>query len=111
LDVEAALIEAITPFGEYHRGAGGKEYRGIRTKRYTYVRDLNGPWLMYDNYIDPYQLENLCGKEEYKSLQCELEEILSKMLNSRQDLFLPGNEYIEKWGYPVDKTGTVPYSD
>jgi xylulokinase len=27
---------------------GGKVCRGIRTERYTYVRDLTGPWLLYE---------------------------------------------------------------
>lgn len=40
---EGALLQCLHPFGEWHRNMGGKEYRGIRTKRYTYVRDLNGP--------------------------------------------------------------------
>src|SRR5215218_2528619 len=55
----AALITCLSPFGEFGRGKGGKEYRGIRTTRYTYVRDLTGPWLLYDNQVDPYQQRNL----------------------------------------------------
>ena len=38
---DAALIECITPFADFRKGIG-REYRGLRTKRYTYVRDLNG---------------------------------------------------------------------
>ncbi|GGD56054.1 sulfatase family protein [Paenibacillus nasutitermitis] len=107
---EGALIACIHPSGEYHRGAGGREYRGIRTKQYTYVRDLNGPWLLYDNEIDPYQLHNLCGAAEAAELQKRLDEQLCTMLEQRRDEFLPGEIYMERWGYPMDETGTVPYS-
>ncbi|MEI9896253.1 MAG: sulfatase [Chthoniobacter sp.] len=31
--------------GEWDRRKGGKEYRAVRTTRYTFVRDLDGPWL------------------------------------------------------------------
>lgn len=110
LHVEAALIECIHPFGEWHRGNGGKEYRGIRTRRYTYVRDLNGPWLLYDNEEDPCQLNNLCNDKTHTELQQQMDDILSRMLLARRDEFLPGEEYIEKWRYEVDETGTVPFT-
>ena len=34
------------------------EFRGVRTKRHTYVRTIDRPWLLYDNQEDPYQLAN-----------------------------------------------------
>ncbi len=49
----AALIECPSPFGQWDRSSGGREYRGVRTRRYTYVRDLKGPWLLYDNETGP----------------------------------------------------------
>jgi arylsulfatase A-like enzyme len=42
-DKESALLMCVVPFGQWTRSRGGKEYRGVRTARYTYVRDLNGP--------------------------------------------------------------------
>ncbi|MHC4751421.1 MAG: sulfatase family protein, partial [Planctomycetota bacterium] len=59
-DNDAALIMCPIPFHQWNYNRGGREYRGVRTRRYTYVRDLNGPWLLYDNKMDPYQLKNLC---------------------------------------------------
>jgi arylsulfatase A-like enzyme len=102
------LIACHTPFGEWTREKGGREYRGVRTRRHTYVRDLNGPWLLYDNENDPCQLANLVAKAEHAALQARLEGELQKLLNKTKDDFLPGSAYIEKWGYPVDKSGTVP---
>jgi len=101
------LIQCPSPFGEWVRLKGGREYRGVRTKRYTYVRDLNGPWLLYDNETDPYQLDNLINKEEHTALQAGLEAELKKLLSKTNDDFQPGPTYIAKWGYKVDDSGTV----
>ena len=106
----AALISCPSPFGQWKRANGGREYRGLRTKRYTYVRDLKGPWLLYDNQQDPHQLNNLCNKPRFSRLQKRLESILSEKLKETNDEFLPGAEYIKKWGYAVDESGTVPYT-
>lgn len=108
---EAALITCPAPFGQWQRKKhGGREYRGIRTRRYTYVRDLTGPWLLYDNMEDPYQLNNLCNNPEKAELQRELDKILAQKLEQTEDEFLPAEEYIRKWSYTVDETGTVPYN-
>jgi arylsulfatase A-like enzyme len=106
-----ALISCPSPFGQWTRARGGREYRGIRTRRYTYVRDLKGPWLLYDNQKDPYQLNNLCNKPEHSGLQKKMEAVLSQKLKQTNDRFLPGPEYIRKWNYIVDKSGTVRYSN
>lgn len=107
---DTVLISCPSPFGQWTRDRGGREYRGIRTSQYTYVRDLNGPWLLYDNKKDPYQLNNLCGRSEHGELQKKMEAVLSKKLKQTNDDFLPGPEYIKKWGYVVGKNGTVRYS-
>ncbi|MBP7052301.1 MAG: sulfatase [Phycisphaerae bacterium] len=107
----AALIACYAPFGQWTRARGGREYRGVRTRRHTYVRDLNGPWLLFDNRQDPYQLDNLCGRPEYAALQKEMEALLSKRLTQTSDAFLGAGDYIEKWGYEVDDTGTVRYTN
>jgi len=106
----AALVTCPSPFGEWTRARGGREIRGLRTHRYTYVRSLAGPWLLYDNQNDPYQLDNLVGKPQHAKLQAELDARLRRKLRQTGDEFLPGAAYIEKWGYPVNETGTVPYT-
>jgi arylsulfatase A-like enzyme len=89
---------------------GGREYRGLRTPRYTYVRDLNGPWLLFDNEQDPFQLTNLVGSPAAKKLQNQLDSKLNWKLAEARDQFLPADDYIQKWGYQVGKDGTVPYA-
>ncbi len=106
---EAALLACFHPFGEWSRDVGGREYRGIRTARYTYCRSLDGPWLLYDNESDPYQQENLADRAETAELQQELDAALQRELDAIGDEFLKGMAYIEKWGYPLDDTGTVPF--
>jgi len=107
----AALIACYAPFGQWTRVRGGREYRGIRTRRYTYVRDLDGPWLLYDNQNDPYQLDNLCHRAEYAALQASMDALLSERLKQTKDDFRPASEYIRKWDYEVDESGTVRYTN
>jgi len=110
-DNEAALITCPSPFGEWTRPQGGKEYRGVRTKRYTFVRDLNGPWLLFDNETDPYQMTNLANDPKHAALQKTLDALLTQQLKATNDEFLPGPAYVKKWGYKVNANGTVRYTN
>jgi arylsulfatase A-like enzyme len=106
----AALIACPAPFGQWERRHGGREYRGIRTRRYTYVRDLSGPWLLFDNQTDPFQGHNLVNEPAHRGLRSELEALLARKLKAGGDEFLPAEAYLRKWGYQVDANGTVPYT-
>lgn len=106
----AALITCPSPFGQWSRDRGGREYRGVRTTRYTYCRDLSGPWLLYDNDTDPFQMDNLVGDTERAALQRELDDRLNALLAKTRDEFLPGPELIARSGYVVDLANeTVDY--
>ena len=74
------------------------------------VRDLRGPWLLFDNQRDPYQLENLANHPDHARLQVEFEATLTRKLKEAGDKFLPATAYIDKWGYVVNENGTVPYA-
>lgn len=106
----AALLACVAPFGQWTRQRGGREYRGLRTRTHTYVRDLDGPWLLFDNRKDPFQLTNLAGRPEVAALQANLDALLQRKLAAAGDRFLPAGDYIARWGYKVDATGTVPYT-
>ncbi len=108
---DVSLILCPAPFGQWNRLIGGKEYRAVRTARYTYARDLNGPWLLFDNEKDPYQMDNLVGHSDQAALMKELDHALQLKLDAAGDAFLPAGRYIEKWGYHLDKTGTIPYTN
>ena len=105
----ATVVRCISPFGEFVRRRGGREYRAVRTAKHTFVRDLHGPWLLYDNEADPYQLNNLVGRPESTTLRAELDALLKKKLVEQRDDFRPGPEYVANWGYKVDEDETVRY--
>ena len=107
----AAIVQCAAPFGEFTRRNGGREYRCLRTAHYSYVRDLSGPWLLFDNEKDPLQNDNLAGKPERAELLTRLEKKLREKLAAEHDDFRPAAEYIAKWGYTVDANGTVPYKN
>jgi arylsulfatase A-like enzyme len=100
----AALIMSVSPFTP-----ATKEYRGIRTSRYTYVRNLEGPWLLYDNEADPCQKNNLAGKAEHADLQKKLDGQLQAELKKVGDDFKPRKYYLDKWGYKLGKGSHVSY--
>ena len=106
----AALLACYHPFGEWSRQGGGREFRGLRTRRHTYTRTLDGPWQLFDNQEDPWQQRNLVDDPASRALRNQLDERLDAMLEQRGDEFLHGDEYIRQWGYTVDESGTVPYS-
>jgi arylsulfatase A-like enzyme len=104
---KAVLIQCPVPFHQWNYKKGGREYRGVRTARFTYVRDLKGPWLLYDKNLDPFQMNNLIGVDEYIFIQSDLEQQLQQLLEQTNDKFLSGNGYMKKWGYRWDKTDSL----
>jgi arylsulfatase A-like enzyme len=105
------LITCVQPFGQWNRVQhNAREYRGLVTQKYTYTRDLNGPWMLFDNEKDPYQLNNLIDDPEHAKIKKDLDSRLIEKLKETGDEFRPGMEYIKKWNYPVDDTETVPYT-
>lgn len=104
-NITGTLISCVQPFGQWDRKAGGKEYRGIVTKQFTYVRDLKGAWLLFDNIKDPFQLNNLVNQPGFRSLQHDLDSQLNKMLRERKDDFRPGMEYVKQWKYVLGENG------
>ncbi|WPP50055.1 sulfatase family protein [Catalinimonas niigatensis] len=107
----ATVLSCVQPFGQWNRfDHGGREYRGLRTLRYTYTRDLKGPWQLFDNQQDPFQMQNLIDDQKYDTLQAALDALLTQKLTAQGDAFRPGMEYIAEWGYEVDGKQTVPYA-
>jgi len=101
----AALFMSISPFDSPKR----QGFRGVRTSRYTYVRNSDGPWLLYDNLVDPYQMDNLVGSANHAGLQEKLEGMLQTKLRQTGDEFHPKQHYLKEWGYNVNEGGAIPY--
>jgi len=102
----AALFMSVAPFG----ADDFKAYRGLRTSRYSYVRDSDGPWLLYDNENDPYQMNNLVGAPEHAGLQAKLDAELNLRLERIGDEFGSKEEELARWGYTVARGGEIPYT-
>ncbi|MBQ38983.1 MAG: sulfatase [Gemmatimonadaceae bacterium] len=101
----AAIFMSVAPFGDRDH----KAYRGVRTARYSYVRDSDGPWLLYDNRADPYQMKNLIEDPGYAGQRAALEAELQSQLGRNRDTFPTAEEAIAQWGYSVDEGGNTPY--
>lgn len=110
----AVLLQSICPSGEWHKFKGGRAYRGIRTKRYTYVKEIDSqgvrPWLLYDNQEDPFQLCNLVDEGAEKELILWLEERLKNAMEEVGDVYMTAGEAVKKWGYQVNFLGTMPWN-
>ncbi len=107
----AVLIACYAPFGQWRRDFGGREYRGVRTRRYTYARGLDGDWLLYDNQADPWQQNNLVDEPAYAELRKELAGKLQALLKQTGDDFASADELIARCGYEVDEYYRVEYKD
>ena len=88
-DLSAAAYGKKTdsPVGSLLLGTGpaaiwgdGREWRGIRTEKFTYAVYLGGGEFLFDNIDDPLQMNNLAENEEYSDTKEELRnEMLSQM--------------------------------
>lgn len=104
------VVACYHPFGEFIRDQGGREYRALITDDFTYCKTLDGPWLMFNDAEDPFQMENLVESPEWASSRDTLDQKLDEVLKQRGDHFEHGDRYIEKWGYKVNPKGTLNYT-
>ncbi len=109
LERSGVLIACYHPFADWRTGRGGRPYRGIRTQRYTFVRDCNGPWLLFDNSEEPFQLDNLVNQEAMVQVQQSLDGELAAMLEAQGDAFETPAELRQRWGYVVNDQECIPY--
>ncbi len=102
-----ALYMGVAPFAGKDRDT---PYRAIRTSRYTYVRRLEGPWLLFDNINDSCQTNNLVNQPAYTALAQEMEQRLQATLKAAHDDFRPPDYYIERFGYAVAPHDSISYA-
>ncbi|WP_375586102.1 sulfatase [Cyclobacterium xiamenense] len=114
IEGHAVLYMQLAPWGV--AGPYGREYRAVKTAQYTYVRSLDGPWLLFNDQKDPLQLTNLIEEPAYEAIVSQLDEKLEALLGKRGDAFHPAQWYLDRWqlkpgahgSIPYDKEGTVP---
>ena len=85
------------------------EWRGVRTKTHTYVRSIDGPWMLFDNVADPFQLNNLVGQPRARDAQETLDAELHRWLERLGDEFLPLEYYVERFGFELRPGGHPVY--
>jgi len=99
----AAYLSNYFCFHSWRPAIGGKEWRGLRTERHTYVIDHDGSWLLYDNMDDAAQQRNLIGEPDFKQVQKSLHETLLRRMEVVGDAFEPGMSYISRFDIPFDE--------
>lgn len=95
----------------FEKGEYGREYRAVKTAKYTYVRSLEGPWLLFDDESDPIQMNNLVSNPEYTDMVRTLDEKLQVLLSEIGDDFRPAQSYIDEWGLVLAPHGSIAYSN
>lgn len=83
---DQALAEGLLP------------WRGVRTARHTYARDVNGPWVLYDNQADPYQFTNLVTAPAAREVREALEAELQGWMDRLDDPLLTAAALLERVG-------------
>ena len=63
-------------------------FRGVRTKRYTYTVREVGPWLLFDNEKDPYQLKNLIDNPATADVRARLHGMVADWVKKADDPFV-----------------------
>lgn len=74
-------------------GTRWPEWRGVYSGRYTYVKWITGEEELYDNGIDPYQMNNIIDDQDYFTEVQALRRRLKMLLREADDDFRPGDEY------------------
>ena len=89
------------------------EWRGVKTKQYTYARWIDGETELYHDLADPEQMNDLSDDPNHAGVVDELEATLQTLLAEAHDEFLPGNAYVE-WvdrERNIIKTGLGPVAE
>lgn len=106
----AALYMSVSSFARV-QSQFKKEYRAIKTNQYSYVKDISGAWLLFDDKADPFQVNNLAGDPEFTAIQKQLDKQLMEELQKINDDFRPAESYLEEWAYEVQENGHIAYKN
>jgi arylsulfatase A-like enzyme len=105
----AALFMSVCPFDVNYPD---KEYRAIRTTRYTYARTPEGPFMLFDNIRDPWQMNNLVDKPEITGLQNNLDsQLMMELKHIHDENFTTRDFYLKKWGLELNDDHIVEFRE
>jgi arylsulfatase A-like enzyme len=103
----SALFMSVCPFDV---NFPDKEYRAIRTARYTYARTPDGPFMLFDDLQDPWQMNNLADKPEAAEIQQDLDSQMNSRLKAIHDEnFKTRDFYLKKWGLELNQDHIIEF--
>lgn len=89
---DGALIANYSSHWDYfHSEWPWPEWRGMRTKRHTYVKWFSGREELFDNRNDPYQMKNFLETNHQAAM--DFRALLHDLLQDAHDEFLAGPAY------------------
>lgn len=94
---EAYIFEHVAAHQACDRDDDWNEWRGVRTRRYTYARSPECELALYDNVFDPLQLNNLIDDPCYQEVRVRLANKVTE-LAARYDRELPWDEFLRYYG-------------
>lgn len=77
---------------------GIRPWRAVKTDEYTYVRNIDGPWLLYDDAGDPYQLDNRIDDPRLADVRRRLDEALQEKIQAFDDPLLDVDAALDRLG-------------
>ncbi len=80
---EAVVLQIYEPRQQLENVPAG--WRGVRTKRYTYARFEDRPWMLHDLQEDPYERRNLVDDPAHDALRERLEGMIRREMARTQD--------------------------
>jgi arylsulfatase A-like enzyme len=90
------IMNYVSHWDYFDTGTRWPEWRGVRTKRYTYAKWLKGEEEeLFDNAADPYQMRNLVADSASEKILERLRTRLKALLVEAHDEFLPGTAYAD----------------
>jgi arylsulfatase A-like enzyme len=89
------IMNYVSHWDYFDTGTRWPEWRGVRTKRYTYTKWLKGEEELFDNAADPYQMRNLVADAASEEILERMRTRLNVLLAEAHDEFLPGTAYAD----------------
>jgi arylsulfatase A-like enzyme len=78
---------------KYDWFADGLEWRGVRTKKYSYARWLSGEEELFDLESDPLEMNDLVGGPQSRELLDRMRGTLKELQNKRGDELVPCTQW------------------
>jgi arylsulfatase A-like enzyme len=77
-------------------------WRGLRQGRWTYARNLHGPWVLFDNEHDRWQLHNLVDDPAHRDIRDKLDTRLDQLIAAAGDPLLSARALAEHLGLDAE---------